>query len=107
MAQDILPVVRAVMSKELITEHKMNQNDVARMLGVSQPAVSQYMRQLRGKNNVKIKDEEKFTSEIKNLCKKITSGMKEIEIIMEMDNLCRLGASMIDNEQKEISQSLS
>ena len=106
MAQDILPVIRAVMSKELITEHKMNQNDVARMLGVSQPAVSQYMRQLRGKANIKLKDEEKFTSEIKNLCKKINDGMKDVEVIAEMDNLCKLGASLVD-EKNEITQGLS
>lgn len=94
MAQDILPVVRSVMSKELINEQKMNQNDVARILGVSQPAISQYMRQLRGKNPITITDEEKFYAEIKNLCKKI-NGMNEPEITEEMNNICKMGAAMI------------
>ena len=99
MAQDILPVVRAVMSKELVGEHKMSQNDVARMIGVSQPAVSQYMRQLRGKNSLAIEDEDKFYAEIKDLCKKM-KGMNETEITAQLDSICKMGATMIKTTAK-------
>lgn len=45
----VLPVVRAMIAKELITKHLMKQVDAAKLLGVSQPAISLYSRKMRGK----------------------------------------------------------
>jgi len=45
----ILPVVRAMLAKELMTEYALKQAEVAKLLGVSQPAVSLYCRNIRGK----------------------------------------------------------
>ncbi len=45
----VLPVVRAMIAKQLTIEHKLKQMDIAKLLGVSQPAVSLYHRNMRGK----------------------------------------------------------
>ena len=51
VVQDILPTLRAAIAKELIAGYSLNQGEVAKLLDVSQPAISQYLRQLRGKHN--------------------------------------------------------
>jgi len=94
MAQDVLPAVRAIMSRELINEHKMSQSDAAQLIGVSQPAVSQYMRQLRGSSGI-ITDE-KIHADIKNLCVKMKDRqVKEQELMQELDNICRMAAAVM------------
>jgi predicted transcriptional regulator len=45
----VLPVIRAMLAKELTTEYGLKQTEVAEKLGVSQPAVSLYRSKLRGK----------------------------------------------------------
>lgn len=45
----VLPVVRAMIAKELMTKHHLKQVEVAKLLGVSQPAISLYHRKMRGK----------------------------------------------------------
>ncbi len=45
----VLPVVRAMVAKELRSGNGLRQVDVARLLRVSQPAISLYQRDMRGK----------------------------------------------------------
>lgn len=45
---DILPAVRAIVATKLITDYGFSQTQAARRMGVSQPAISQYKRNLRG-----------------------------------------------------------
>jgi len=44
----VLPVIRAMLAKELITKNRMKQSQVAEILRVSQPAISLYSRKIRG-----------------------------------------------------------
>ncbi|MGB9740790.1 MAG: transcriptional regulator [Candidatus Bathyarchaeia archaeon] len=45
----LLPAMRAIIAKELTTTHNLKQAEAAKLLGVSQPAISLYYRRLRGK----------------------------------------------------------
>jgi predicted transcriptional regulator len=45
----VLPVVRAMIAKELTETHQLKQAEAAGLLGVSQPAISLYHRRIRGK----------------------------------------------------------
>jgi predicted transcriptional regulator len=45
----VLPVVRATIAKELMVNHGLRQVEAAKLLGVSQPAISLYCRNARGK----------------------------------------------------------
>jgi predicted transcriptional regulator len=47
--RSIVPAVRALVAKELRQGYGMKQNDIARLLGVTQSAVSQYARDTRGR----------------------------------------------------------
>lgn len=49
MVQEVFPTVRALIAKELINSFNYNQADAALKMGVTQPAISQYRRALRGK----------------------------------------------------------
>ena len=45
----VLPVVRAMVARELMASHGLRQVEAAKLLGVSQPAISLYYRNIRGK----------------------------------------------------------
>jgi predicted transcriptional regulator len=45
----VLPVIRAMLAKELMAEYHLKQREVAEMLKVSQPAISLYGRKMRGR----------------------------------------------------------
>jgi len=46
--RDVLPALRSLVTRELLQTHKMSQIEVSKKLGVTQPAVSQYKKKLRG-----------------------------------------------------------
>ncbi len=44
----LLPAVRAMTAKQLIEKHNLNQAQAAKLLGLSQPAISLYASKMRG-----------------------------------------------------------
>ncbi|HEY7226728.1 MAG TPA: helix-turn-helix domain-containing protein [Nitrososphaeraceae archaeon] len=48
----LIPAVRAILSKELVVEKGLKEDEVARMLGITQAAVSNYIRGTRGDNEI-------------------------------------------------------
>jgi predicted transcriptional regulator len=48
----LIPAVRAILSKELVIENGLKEEEVARMLGITQAAVSNYLRGTRGDNEL-------------------------------------------------------
>jgi predicted transcriptional regulator len=67
----VLPSIRSIMTRELMTTYNMTQQEIAETLGLTQPAVSQYKRQSRG-SKVKILEEEK---EILDMIKGLTKDI--------------------------------
>jgi len=47
-AKSLIPAVRAILAKKLIREYSLKEEDVARDLGITQAAVSNYVRGTRG-----------------------------------------------------------
>ena len=43
-----IPVLRAIVAKRLISEHRFTQEEAAKALGVTQAAISNYIRGVRG-----------------------------------------------------------
>jgi predicted transcriptional regulator len=80
----LIPSVRAEIARELVHVHKMSQQEAARMLGVSQPAVSQYVRQMRG---ARLR-EENVRKEISKICGKILMG-SSAELESDVYSLCK------------------
>ena len=53
----VLPAIRSIMTRELLNTYGLKQQEVADLLGITQPAVSQYIRESRG---MKVKLLEKY-----------------------------------------------
>ena len=47
-AKSLIPAVRAILARKLIKEYSLKEEDVARVLGITQAAVSNYVRGTRG-----------------------------------------------------------
>lgn len=47
-SKSVIPAIRALIVRRLVEEHGMTQQQAAKLLGVTQPAVSKYLHQKRG-----------------------------------------------------------
>ncbi|MFA4820122.1 MAG: hypothetical protein WC613_04150 [Candidatus Aenigmatarchaeota archaeon] len=93
VAQDILPILRAAIAKELINSYNLNQSEAAKLLDVSQPAVSQYLRQLRGKNN--LIENKAVLTEIKDISNKLY--LKQIDQSQLATNMCMISKIILED----------
>lgn len=82
----MLPAIRYLIAKELIEKYSFPQMSAAKVLGLSQAAISYYMNSKRGQKWVSI------LSQNKDVIKLIESTAKEIAESKEGENidLCRL-----------------
>ena len=64
----ILPAIRSQLCKELTG--KLSQKEIAKLLGITEPAVSQY---IKGKRGNKVKFDDKTKSEIKLIATKLVN----------------------------------
>lgn len=72
VGNEFLPVVRALISKNLIEKYGFTQKEVAEILGVTQPLISFYLSGLRAKNIKKfLENKREIFDEIEKICKKI------------------------------------
>ena len=69
----LIPAVRAILSKEMVIEKGLKEEEVARMLGITQAAVSNYLRGTRGDNELISKL--MSLSEIMNMIKEISNDL--------------------------------
>jgi len=92
VVNDVLPTLRAAVAKELIKNYGLNQSEVAKLLDVSQPAVSQYLRQLRGKTDITENDQ--VNGHIKDLAGKLHS--KQIAGEDLAIGMCGIAKGIID-----------
>ncbi len=88
VSQEILPAFRALIAKELMENHKMTQGKVAEKLGVSQAAVSQYYRSVRGSKTDLLANDKEVKQEIKRMAGRIASG--ELNYITGLEQLCNI-----------------
>jgi predicted transcriptional regulator len=87
MVADILPAVRALMSREL-SSYGLNQSQISKKLGVTQPAVSQYKKELRGQSVKALEKNKVVMDEIKSFAKRI--GSSDVENGQSYDMFCAL-----------------
>jgi len=90
MITDVLPAVRCIMAEEL-REKGLTQGEIAGLLGITQPAVSQYLKKSRGRNV------EEFRKDGKAM--EIIHGEVE-HLFMHRDNrgFCPLCQKIIDTD---------
>lgn len=94
---DVLPSIRAATAKELV-ERGISQKEVSRMLGITPPAVSQYVSKKRGYN---IEFREDIQRAISALADGLISGdVRGPDLIKRICSICRM---LQDDDQACIS----
>lgn len=48
----MIPAVRSIIAQQLVKRYKFSQTDVAKLLGVTQPAINNYISGSRAKNDI-------------------------------------------------------
>ncbi len=87
-SKSVIPAIRALIVRRLVEDHGLTQEEAAKLLGVTQPAVSKYLHQKRGAairlNG--IKEIDKATSEIANLVS--SRKVPVIEVMSRIETAC-------------------
>ncbi len=83
---DILPAIRRELAKILIRDHRLSQRETAKLLGITEPAVSQYvkskrakglvfrgavLRQIRKSAKEIVKDRQNLVEEVQRICRSL------------------------------------
>ena len=66
-----LPAIRALVANTLITEHGLTQTEAAKRLGITQPAISQYLKGLRGRQVKVLMKNKRIMKKIEELSNEI------------------------------------
>lgn len=90
IAFEVLPAVRAMIARELMIKHKLSQRKAALLLGVSQPAVSQYKRDLRGFRSEIFRNNPGLRVMVERIAEGMASGViKDMQSTLSFCELCK------------------
>ena len=87
-SKSVIPAIRALVVKRLVEERGMTQQEAAKLLGVTQPAVSKYLHEKRGAAiKLKgIKEIDEATGEIAELVS--SQKVPQIEVMSRIEAAC-------------------
>ncbi|WXG42675.1 MAG: thiamine-phosphate synthase family protein [Promethearchaeati archaeon SRVP18_Atabeyarchaeia-1] len=82
-----LPVIRSLIARELMDDYKLSQMQIAKLLGITQPAVSNYLSLLRGEA-----DKAYDRTEVREVAKKMASELVEgrLSLSKSIYTVCKL-----------------
>jgi predicted transcriptional regulator len=89
--KSVIPAVKAMLAKELIKKHGLNQNEVAELLGISQSAVSRYSNHSRG-YVIKLDDIREIRPSINKIIVLLSNGLgyEKTEFLMLFCQVCTI-----------------
>jgi predicted transcriptional regulator len=87
---DVLPSIRAAIAEELV-KRGVAQKEVSKLLGITPPAVSQYVSKKRGYNI-------EFGEEIKISISKLADDLLEKKVDNPVESICKICRMMRDDE---------
>jgi predicted transcriptional regulator len=85
----VLPSIRRELARELVEKHKLTQAEVARRFGVTDAAISQYLKSKRGTNK-ELENSgkyEEFKAEVAKAAQRIIDGS---DIVTETCRVCEM-----------------
>lgn len=86
----VLPLIRAEIAKSLILDFKLTQIKAAKLLGLTQAAVSQYVTSKRG-YKLKIDRSSTAARSIKETAKELAEGrLPEFELLNRICEICHI-----------------
>jgi len=76
-SKTLIPALRAILAKKLAEDHKIREDEISKMLGVTQAAVSNYIRGTRGDPKLiqKLLAEEQVSKLVDELTDSLSSDM--------------------------------
>ncbi len=88
--QDIFPVSRAMIAQKLVDVYGFSQTKASKCMGISQPAISQYRKKVRGKKEFRFTKSPGYVALVNEIAKGLAQGsVKPEKMDMEMCRLCR------------------
>lgn len=85
----VLPVVRAMVAKELMIKYQLKQTEVAGILRVSQPAISLYRRRLRGKA-INLENDKDVQKQVTNVAQALAENkLSRRDLIPKYCEICK------------------
>lgn len=87
--RSILPSVRATIAETLMNKHKLKQADAAKLLGVSQPAISLYSRRIRGRA-IDLRSDPEVERMVENLADSLAKdSLSPMNVMSALCEICR------------------
>ena len=76
-SKTLIPALRAILAKKLAEEHDIREDEISKMLGVTQAAISNYIRGTRGDPSLiaKLLAEKQVSQLIDELCDHLSSDL--------------------------------
>ena len=93
MVQDIFPTVRALIAKELTCNLGHTQREAAARMGVTQPAISQYGKELRGRKAEILGADKRVQDAIKDAARTLANASSPYELPIMCDVCKEIRAS--------------
>jgi len=91
MISEMLPGFRALVAKKLMEDHGFSQTEVAELLDTTQPAISQYRRELRGRKTSVFLKHHELLAFIENVTARIARGeVRPDHTALEFCKMCKL-----------------
>ena len=103
---NVLPAIRREFARVLVEEFNLTQREVAEKLGVTESAISQYMKSKRGS---KLEFDRRISGEIKKVMREVSKSEKESLLIEKTCSICSLVRSygFLCQMHREDSEKLS
>ena len=90
MVTEVFPGIRSMIARKLVEKHGLSQKAAAERLGTTQPAISQYKREIRGSNMQYLESEPEVIQIIDSLAEKTSTGrLSHEEICGEFCRICK------------------
>lgn len=88
--KSILPAIRSIITRELLNTYGLKQQEAADLLGITQPAVSQYIRESRGVKVNLLEKQPKILGMIDDLARDLVhEKMKPTEFQERLCEICK------------------
>lgn len=87
----LLPAVRALITKQLIEKYNLTQQEASKKIGISQAAISQYMKHIRGSETKILENNKEVMDKINEVSEKIAlDKLNAFTLMEEFCSICRI-----------------
>jgi len=97
----VLPTYRSLIARKLVNDYGLTQEEVSKIMGVSQAVVSYYVSNKRGKGISKYEKVELLQKEAEKSARRLANGESSIKIAKEFCEICKVlrESNIIKDEQ--------